>query len=113
MHWSTLLVLLFATPSFTASGSDDCSSSSSYSCPYLSDYCNDTVFVSDCFGDCEGYRNTDTSSSVCFDRQLLSNDNPDPSLLWRDIVGLIVWFCVAGVAVSCGVGGGGLYVRLP
>jgi hypothetical protein len=110
MHWSTLLVLLSAAPSFAAAGSDNCLSSSGYQCPYLSDYCNETVSVSDCFGDCEGYRNTDKSLDVCFDRKLLSPDNPDPSLFWRDIIGIVVWFCAAGVAVSCGVGGGGLYV---
>jgi uncharacterized membrane protein YfcA len=31
---------------------------------------------------------------------------------WNDIVGAIIWFITAGIAVSCGVGGGGVYVPL-
>ncbi|EED96586.1 predicted protein, partial [Thalassiosira pseudonana CCMP1335] len=32
--------------------------------------------------------------------------------LWTDLVGTVVWFLTAGIAVSCGVGGGGIYMPL-
>lgn len=57
--------------------------------------------------------NTDSKSETCFDRRILNGkDNPPSGYLWRDIVGMIVWFCAAGVATACGVGGGGIYVPL-
>jgi uncharacterized membrane protein YfcA len=68
--------------------------------------------VTDCL-DCDGYFSTDALQGLCFDRKLLNGtENPDPSYLWRDIIAIIVWFVVAGVAVACGVGGGAIFVPL-
>jgi uncharacterized membrane protein YfcA len=86
---------------------DKCAKTNLYKCPSIT--CNATIYVTDCL-DCDGFLSTDTQSETCFDRKLLSADNPPSGYLWRDIVGLIVWFCAAGVATACGVGGGGIYV---
>lgn len=95
-----------------ASSDDKCSSAANYACPYYSELCQETVYVDDCL-DCEGYRNTDSYNDVCFARKLLNaKDNPHASYLWKDLVGMVVWFCAAGVATACGVGGGGIYVPL-
>lgn len=70
------------------------------------------MIVNDCL-DCDGFPSTDSKTGTCFDRKLLNGkDNPPSGYLWRDIVGIIVWFCAAGVATACGVGGGGIYVPL-
>jgi len=70
------------------------------------------MYVKDC-QDCDGYLSTDTQDGICFDRKLLNGrDNPNPSYLWRDLLGMIAWFVTAGVATACGVGGGGIYVPL-
>ncbi|CAB9529399.1 Sulfite exporter TauE/SafE family protein [Seminavis robusta] len=109
------LLLLISSCNAGAADDDKCAASKSYQCPYLTEVCgnNQTVFVSDCLEDCQGYRNTDSTNEVCFDRRLLSaTANPDPSYLWRDILGILVWFAAAGVATACGVGGGGIYVPL-
>ena len=69
-------------------------------------------YVSDC-NYCDNNLNTDIGSQQCFTRKILNGkDNPSSKYLWLDIVGMIVWFCAAGVATSCGVGGGGIYVPL-
>ena len=68
------------------------------------------MFVSNCL-DCPGHMST--YDQTCFDRKLLNGqDNPDSTYLWRDILGLLVWFLAAGIATACGVGGGGIYVPL-
>eukprot|EP00934_Nitzschia_sp_Nitz4_P000336 Nitzschia sp. Nitz4//scaffold30_size153850//133767//135479//NITZ4_002796-RA/size153850-processed-gene-0.23-mRNA-1//1//CDS//3329547318//336//frame0 len=103
-----LCLLLFSVGSVAK----DCSSSASFECPAFTDLCNETIYVSDCL-ECDGYLNTDNINDVCFNRKLLnSKDNPDPSYLWRDILGIVVWFVAAGIATACGVGGGGIYVPL-
>jgi uncharacterized membrane protein YfcA len=43
---------------------------------------------------------------------LNGKDNPSRGYLYRDIVGIVIWFVAAGVATACGVGGGGIYVPL-
>lgn len=116
MRPSLLFVTTLCAALVYADGSDGsedtCGSALSFQCPYLSDVCNETVYVADCLN-CDGYHSTDTIDDVCFDRKLLNaKDNPNPSYLWRDIVGIIVWFVAAGVATACGVGGGGIYVPL-
>ena len=103
------LVALVSAGAGEASG-DRCAKSNLYSCP--SDACNGTILVSDCL-DCDGNLNTDTANAACFDRKLLNGkDNPSRAYLWRDLIGMVFWFCAAGVATSCGVGGGGIYVPL-
>ncbi len=68
--------------------------------------------MKDCL-DCKGFLSTDARDEVCFNRKLLNGkDNPNTSYLWRDIVGMLVWFLSAGIATACGVGGGGIYVPL-
>lgn len=90
------------------SAEDKCDKTNLYKCP--STTCNETIFVTDCL-DCDGFLNTDAQSETCFDRKLLNGkDNPSRDYLWRDIVGLILWFSAAGIATACGVGGGGIYV---
>lgn len=89
-----------------------CSEANNYMCPYLTDLCNETVYVSDCLN-CNGFLSTDNQDDLCFARKLLNaKENPNSSYLWRDILGIIVWFTAAGVATACGVGGGGIYVPL-
>lgn len=108
------ILLLTGSQLLVSSAGDkgSCSSANSFQCPHLTELCNETVYVSDCL-DCDGFLSTDTKSDVCFDRRLLNGkDNPNPSYLWRDILGMVVWFFAAGVATSCGVGGGGIYVPL-
>merc|ERR1712232_1381803 len=58
-------------------------------------------------------------ASNFFDRKVFNSHNEDFTNpddyyvhLWRDILGVLVWFCAAGVATACGVGGGGIYVPL-
>lgn len=91
---------------------DKCYGTTKLECPNTED-CPDSgySYVSDCL-DCEGNLNTDNGSGECFTRKIFSKDNPSPQYLWRDIVGMFVWFCAAGVATACGVGGGGIYVPL-
>ena len=80
-----------------------------------------TIYVQDCMSDCPNYRFLDAPQDLCFDRQLFgqsksySNDEYPvlpTSYLWNDLVGMIVWFVTAGIAMACGVGGGGIFVPL-
>lgn len=106
----TVSILWFAALASGGGSDDKCAQSITYSCP--SDLCNGTILVSDCL-DCDGYLNTDAANDQCFDRKLLNGKkNPSPGYLYRDIAGIIIWFCAAGVATACGVGGGGIYVPL-
>lgn len=77
-------------------------------------------YVKDCL-DCVENMNTDSRTNQCFQRKLFTNNsnngNTDnnttgTNYLWRDLLGLLVWFGAAGVATACGVGGGGIYVPL-
>eukprot|EP00535_Pseudo-nitzschia_heimii_P010571 CAMPEP_0197175590 /NCGR_PEP_ID=MMETSP1423-20130617/1767_1 /TAXON_ID=476441 /ORGANISM="Pseudo-nitzschia heimii, Strain UNC1101" /LENGTH=629 /DNA_ID=CAMNT_0042624779 /DNA_START=259 /DNA_END=2148 /DNA_ORIENTATION=- len=83
-----------------------------YTCANVQD-CPDSGFsvVSDCL-ECTDNLNTDERTKTCFTRKLMSPGGNPTNYLWRDIVGMIVWFCAAGVATACGVGGGGIYVPL-
>ena len=95
-----------------AAGGKCAGKSSSYMCANTKD-CPASGFsvVSDCL-DCSDNLNTDENTKTCFSRKIFSaNENPT-SYLWRDIVGMLVWFFAAGVATACGVGGGGIYVPL-
>eukprot|EP00804_Cyclotella_cryptica_P002142 CCRYP_006554-RC/>CCRYP_006554-RC protein AED:0.08 eAED:0.08 QI:641/1/1/1/0.6/0.5/6/420/595 len=90
-----------------------CSSANEFYCPLCGG-----VQVSDCTA-CEGYIFSDQKYEICYDRKLFnvkSNQVGDPEnhypYLWFDIAASIIWFLVAGVAVSCGVGGGGIYVPM-
>lgn len=89
-----------------------CDAISNFMCPNTKD-CPDSGFayVKDCL-DCTDNLNTDNGSGICFSRQILSSTKNPTNLLWRDILGMIVFFCSAGVATACGVGGGGIYVPL-
>lgn len=90
------------------SADDKCGTTNLYECPSVT--CNSTILVKDCL-DCDGFFSTDPGTGTCFDRKLVNGtDNPSSDYLWRDIVGLILWFCTAGIATACGVGGGGVYV---
>ena len=107
----TALFLLHSLPQVQSSDGT-CAESNNFECPHLSLICGEKVFVSDC-QDCDGYMSTDSRDAICFNRRLLnSKDNPNPSYLWRDMFGMIVWFITAGIATACGVGGGGIYVPL-
>ncbi|CAJ1950588.1 unnamed protein product [Cylindrotheca closterium] len=90
------------------SADDQCATTNLYKCP--STTCNSTILVKDCL-ECDGFLSTDAITETCFDRKLLNGkDNPSEDYLWRDVAGLILWFCAAGIATACGVGGGGIYV---
>mmetsp|Transcript_29970 Transcript_29970/g.71972 ORF Transcript_29970/g.71972 Transcript_29970/m.71972 type:complete len:572 (+) Transcript_29970:150-1865(+) len=90
------------------SAEDKCAKTNQYKCP--STTCNSTIWVKDCL-DCDGFLSTDAKTETCFDRKILNGkDNPSSDYLWRDILGLVLWFCAAGIATACGVGGGGIYV---
>jgi len=108
-------ICLFLAASSTlfvrAAEGDKCAATSQYECPNLNCTESGISIVEDCL-DCEGNLNTDEPTLTCFYRKIFSaNENPT-SYLWRDIVGMFVWFCAAGVATACGVGGGGIYVPL-
>jgi hypothetical protein len=113
-HIIALLSLVLGTSTTTTlvAAADDgkCASTSKYQCP--SDICTENGFieVSDCQS-CEGHFSTDANLGVCFDRKLLNaTENPSSDYLWRDILGMIIWFITAGLATASGVGGGGIYV---
>jgi uncharacterized membrane protein YfcA len=95
-------------------GLGGCSSASTYYCPN----CGGDE-AKDCQQSCSGYLSTDFQSGICINRRLFQpyNDNTDDPgsyyrYLWNDLVAMVVWFFVAGIAISCGVGGGGIYVPL-
>jgi hypothetical protein len=94
-------------------GGGKCAASSSYYCPNCGGF-----YVSDC-QDCDGYFNIDVEHDICFDRTLFSTQNTDPEnpddhyhYLWRDLLGMLIWFLTSGIATAAGVGGGGIYVPL-
>jgi uncharacterized membrane protein YfcA len=88
-----------------------CAPSSLFECPTA--VCPSGIsYVNNCL-DCDGHLNTYFEKKSCFQRKLLNGkDNPSRGYLYRDIAGIVVWFLAAGVAVACGVGGGGIYVPL-
>jgi uncharacterized membrane protein YfcA len=95
-------------------GLGGCSGAPTYYCPN----CGGEE-VKDCQQSCAGYLSTDMQDDICINRQLFQpyNDNTDDPgnyyrYLWNDLVAMVVWFFVAGIAISCGVGGGGIYVPL-
>ena len=108
-----LFSCLLPTIQAAASSDDKCASQNQLFCPNCGG-----IFVSDCL-DCDGFLNTDSQNDICFDRKLFAQKNDDTDdpenyyqHLWRDLLGMVVWFCAAGVATACGVGGGGIYVPL-
>ena len=58
-------------------------------------------------GDCGDLRVPDEDTKACIKRSLLGESHR-----WNDVAGLGVWFFGAGLAISVGVGGGGIYVPL-
>eukprot|EP00565_Helicotheca_tamesis_P003823 CAMPEP_0185724688 /NCGR_PEP_ID=MMETSP1171-20130828/1096_1 /TAXON_ID=374046 /ORGANISM="Helicotheca tamensis, Strain CCMP826" /LENGTH=575 /DNA_ID=CAMNT_0028392599 /DNA_START=27 /DNA_END=1757 /DNA_ORIENTATION=+ len=100
------LMMLVLCISLSSVEGKDCSSEGTYSCPNCGG-----IEVSDCL-DCDGHLNTNDKNDACFHRKLYDTGNEHYDYLWNDIVGMIVWFCAAGVATACGVGGGGIYVPL-
>jgi len=64
-------------------------------------------YVTDCLY-CHSYKQTHERLKTCFERRLFGGN----VFLWRDLVGSLVFFLSAGIATSCGVGGGGIYVPL-
>lgn len=109
------LFLAASTTFVQAAEEGKCSASQKFMCPNT-EACPDSGFsyVKDCL-ECSGNLSTDNKNKMCFDRKIFNGkDNPPIRFpyLWRDIVGMIVWFVAAGVATACGVGGGGIYVPL-
>ena len=56
---------------------------------------------------------------MCINRKLFRPRNDDTNdfenhyhYLWNDLVAMVIWFLTAGMAMACGVGGGGIYVPL-
>ena len=115
----SISVLFFVTisgfPRLTHSLSvGECSASATtFFCPNC-----DGIQVTDCL-ECDGFLSTDTRHNMCIDRRLFqrkNTDREDPEnhyhFLLNDLLGTIVWFVTAGIAMACGVGGGGVYVPL-
>ena len=113
-----LLLLLLLSLQLTNTGVDasgkKCATHSEYTCPN----CNGMI-VKDCLVECDGYLSIDDVNHICFNRVLFQRHNTDPTdydhyyhFLWNDVLAAVIWFFVAGVAVSCGVGGGGIFVPL-
>jgi uncharacterized membrane protein YfcA len=111
-----LLVALWTRTTVASQHYGDCSLNNDaalYHCPN----CNGTE-VADCM-DCQEYLYADNQFHICFRRVLFQpyNNNPDDpdhfyTFFWNDFIGAMVWFVSAGVAMACGVGGGGIYVPL-
>jgi uncharacterized membrane protein YfcA len=104
-------------PSSAASASsasdDTCAAASSFYCPNCGGY-----KVTSCL-DCDGFLSTDSLDDICFARRLFQPKNEDTTdhenhyhYLWNDLAATVVWFITAGIAMACGVGGGGIYVPL-
>ena len=109
------LFLAASTTLVQAAEQGKCSATQKFMCPNI-EACPESGFsyVKDCL-DCSGNLSTDNKNKMCFDRKIFNGkDNPPIRFpyLWRDIVGMLVWFVAAGVATACGVGGGGIYVPL-
>jgi predicted RNA-binding Zn-ribbon protein involved in translation (DUF1610 family) len=109
-YWALVAVLCVVQAAAAEEGK--CSSdAATYACPNCGG-----IQVDDCLN-CDGFLSTDTTHDICFQRHLFSHRNEDVTdpehhyhYLWRDLVGMVVWFAAAGVATACGVGGGGIYV---
>jgi uncharacterized membrane protein YfcA len=113
--WSIVVVFLslMIVVTVDASSGKKCSTHSKYQCPNCGGF-----EVKDCF-ECDGFLSSDPRNKICFNRVLFNRHNTDPTdpgnyyhFLWNDLVAAVVWFFIAGVAVSCGVGGGGIFVPL-
>jgi uncharacterized membrane protein YfcA len=107
------LLIFFALAGALVNASSSCSTGIKYECPNCGG-----IQVKDCF-DCDGFLSTEKSIKICFNRVLFQPRNSDPTafsnyytFLWNDLVAMVIWFFVAGVAIACGVGGGGIYVPL-
>jgi hypothetical protein len=127
------LLPLFLT-SLPTGEAQTCSSQSSDSVK-TTFYCPNCggIEVNDCLSECVGYASSNLKYLVCFDRILFRREEvvvPDYnsnnetfqqgnttietssdttyyfSYLWNDLVGMVVWFVTAGLAISAGVGGG-------
>mmetsp|Transcript_33565 Transcript_33565/g.69002 ORF Transcript_33565/g.69002 Transcript_33565/m.69002 type:complete len:627 (-) Transcript_33565:1289-3169(-) len=112
---SIILIVLISIPfKYHVAASDDkCAADAvSFFCPNCGG-----IEVTDCTADCEGYLFSDYNHGICYDRRLFNvrgNIIGDPDnhypFLWTDILGGIIWFITAAIAVPCGIGGGGIYV---
>jgi hypothetical protein len=60
-----------------------------------------------CYLDDEKHATADADAEECIDRSWLGKSH-----LGYDLVACFIWFVGAGLAVSAGVGGGGIYVPL-
>lgn len=113
LRFTSLVCFLLSTTCVYAL-SDSCPTGDSFSCPA----CDGTVTiqVKDCLT-CDGFLQTDLTHDRCFNRRLfnIGGKNADDNhyhYWWNDIVGAIIWFITAGIAISCGVGGGSVYVPM-
>lgn len=120
----------FTTATTTSSTTTDSSCSAGqtiplYSCP--KDACGATntsttasvsntmpeyVLVKNCLRDCPRYTSTHTDTNWCIDRKLFSGNQTQSEYVWHEVLAALVWFLTAGVAISCGVGGTGVYLPL-
>lgn len=110
---AAFLSLIVTVVTVDASSGKTCSTNSHFQCPNCGG-----IEVKDCF-ECDGFLSSDQRNKICFNRVLFNRHNTDPTdpgnyyhFLWNDLVAAVVWFFIAGVAVSCGVGGGGIFVPL-
>jgi hypothetical protein len=75
--------------------------------------------VDDCLGACDGFAFGDAVHNICIRRVLFRAYNVNEQdysnhyhFLWNDLLGMIAWCFTAAIAISAGVGGGGIYVPL-
>ena len=114
------VIVLVALVSFADSsqqGAASCQaeqSSHQFTCPNCGG-----MQVDDCTTSCDGYTYGDSSHYICIRRVLLSQYNVNTTdyahhyhYLANDMIGMLVWFVTAAIAISAGVGGGGIYVPL-
>jgi uncharacterized membrane protein YfcA len=108
----SLSLVVFASVAHAFTG--QCPSGDSFACPV----CDGTVTiqVEDCL-ECDGFLQSDLTHDKCFNRRLFNigakrDDDSHYHYWWNDIVGAVIWFITAGIAISCGVGGGSVYVPM-
>ncbi|GKY92063.1 hypothetical protein MPSEU_000177800 [Mayamaea pseudoterrestris] len=109
---TTILLLLVSLISLAESQQHDKSCSiqsneSQFTCPNCGG-----MQVDDCLN-CDGYTYGDVTHHICMRRVLFDiHTDHHYHYMYCDLMGALVWFFTAAVAISAGVGGGGIYVPL-
>jgi predicted RNA-binding Zn-ribbon protein involved in translation (DUF1610 family) len=116
-----LLLLLAVASSLAADSSSPTSAVTACDATKIKFHCPNCggMQVEDCLSKCDGFPYADQQHRICIRRVLFSPRNIDVAdyahhyhYLWNDLLGMLVWFVTAAIAISAGVGGGGIYVPL-